>query len=481
MYARSNKLILSKAICIAVLWVATAICSLAQTFTTLLSFDDTDGEYPQQMSLIQGSDGNLYGTTFGGGAYNACVYGCGTVFKITSDGTLTTLHNFAGGSADGFYPYASLVLATDRNFYGTTYDGAAHACGMVFKIASQGELTVLFSFYCRNGGYPEAGLVQATNGDFYGTTSEGGANSCAGLGCGTVFKITSRGKFTRLHSFDGPDGNSPYAGLVQAADGNFYGTTYLGGFHRDGTVFELTPGGTLTSLHSFVGSDGSNPTAGLVQASDGNFYGTTSLGGAYGEGTVFKITPDGSLTTLYNFCAQSGCPDGGNPIAGLMQATDGNFYGTTVGGGAYAGGTIFSITSGGTLTTLHSFAYTDGSEPTGGLVQGTNGDFYGTTTRSGANCTGDGGCGTVFSLSVGLGPFVETNPTSGKVGAKVSILGTDLTAATGVTFKGTAATFKVVSKSEIMTTVPTGATTGIVQVVTPGGTLNSNVNFRVTP
>jgi uncharacterized repeat protein (TIGR03803 family) len=325
--------------------------------------------------------------------------------------------------------------------------------------------------------------VQATNGDLYGTTSSGGANDD-----GTVFKITPTGTLTRLHSFDGTDGETPVAGLVQATNGDLYGTTSSGGANDDGTVFKITPTGTLTTLHSFDGTDGETPEAGMVQATNGDLYGTTSGG----VGTVFKITPSGTFTTLYSFCSEKNCLDGRSPIsAGLVQATDGKLYGVTSQGGTndtncegVGCGTIFKITSSGTLTSLYSFcslaACADGSYPVG-LVQYTNGDFYG-TTEEGPSC--DVGCGpnydgTVFSLSVGLGPFVETLPTSGKVGAAVKILGTDLTGATSVAFNGTVATFTVVSGSEITTTVPTGATTGKVMVKTPSGTLTSNVTYRV--
>jgi len=270
------------------------------------------------------------------------------------------------------------------------------------------------------------------------------------------------------------------AGLVQAADGNLYGTTFYGGAYGIGTVFKITPGGTLTTLHSFDGTDGGNPEAGLVQASNGNLYGTTFYGGDYG--TVFEITPGGALTTLHSF---AGYPtEGSNPGAALVQATDGNLYGTTMDGGANNScnvdgvvgcGTIFEITPEGTLITLHNLDGTDGEFPQGGLVQHTNGTLYGTTNQGGAN-----GDGTVFSLSIGLGPFVETAPTSGPVGTSVIILGTNLTGATSADFNGTAAPFTVVSSTEITTTVPAGATTGMVQVTTPSGTLYSNLAFQVT-
>jgi uncharacterized repeat protein (TIGR03803 family) len=477
----------------------------AQTFTTLHSFDNTDGASPENGALVQATNGDLYGTTSAGGANGdpTCPSsGCGTVFKITPSGTLTTLYNFCSqsGCTDGSSPNAGLVQATNGDLYGTTSAGGAKGHGTVFKITLSGRLTTLLSFDGTDGSGPN-GLVQATNGNLYGTTYAGGASSACPGGCGTIFKITPSGTLTTLHTFDGTDGANPDADLVQATDGNFHGTTSFGGANSCvigatnygcGTVFKITPSGTLTTLHSFDGTDGEFPSAALVQATDGNFYGTTSAGGANsciiytdsGCGTVFKMTPSGTLRTLHSFDNT----DGGFPNA-LVQATDGNFYGTTLTGGAYictvfgGCGTVFKITTSGSLRTLHSFDGTDGLFPSAALVQATNGKFYGTTENGGGGnpffC--DHGCGTVFSLSVGLGPFVETQTTSGKVGSAVKILGTGLTGATSVTFNGKPAIFKVVLSCFITTTVPAGATTGQVKVTTPHGTLSSNVPFRVTP
>lgn len=441
----------------------------------------------------------------------SCVFG-GFLFLVLSlpAQTFTSLHSFDG--SDGAFPMAPLVQATNGKLYGTTSVGGDNAnsfcssggCGTILEITAGGKLTTLYNFnfgcgYSGCGGnfYPYAGLIQATDGNFYGTTSQGGDNCITGYyGCGTIFKITPSGTLTTLYNFTGDgDGGDPVASLIQATNGNFYGTTYGGG-DGYGTIFTITPSGTLTTLYSFgcsqIGGcrDGVYPAAGLIQAADGNFYGTTSGGTADGNKvgeTVFKITPSGTLTTLYSF---TGGSDGGAPMAGLIQATDGNFYGTSSEGGANGGGTVFKITPSGALTTLYSFCSqnfcTDGQDPAAALVQNTNGNFYGTTVYGGsADSCLDGNakvaCGTVFSLSVGLHPFVETQPTSGKVGAFVKILGTDLTGATSVTFNGKAAKFKVVSASLITTRVPTGATTGYVEVKTPKGTLKSNVVFRVKP
>ena len=459
--------------------VAAAIAAPAQTFTTrhsfttLHSFDSTDGAY-LYAGLIQATDGNLYGTTSdyptGGG---------GTIFKITPNGTLTTLYSFCSQSpcTDGAYPVAPLVQGTGGNFYGTTQSGGStDIFGTVFKITAAGTLTTLYSFCytgtCPTGAYPVAGLIQATDGNFYGTTPNGADGSVRG----EVFKMTPGGTLTVLYGFTGDA--SPHAGVIEATDGNFYGATTAGGASNQGYVFKITDKGVLTTLQSFDGTDGYYPNAALIQATDGNLYGTTVQGGTnpLGLGTIFKITTSGTFTTLRSFSGR----DGAYPYGGLIQASDGNFYGTTAGGGTNAQGNVFKVTADGTVATVYSFCSqpncTDGDAPRGTLVQDTNGKLYGTTVVGGTN-----GYGTVFSLDLGLGPFVETQPTFGKAGKVIKVLGTNLTGASSVTFNGTSAVFKVISPSLIGATVPTGATTGPVQVVTPSGTLTSNVNFHVEP
>ena len=466
-----------KKACAALLLSATTAIALpAQTFTTLVNFDGTNGFNPTPAPLVQGTDGNLYGTTLFGGANQA-----GTVFKLTPSGTLTTLYSFCAqpGCADGNYAYAGLLLGTDGSFYGATILGGAivsgtFGYGTIFRITPDGTLTTLHSFDYTDGAYPYAGLIQAADGAFYGTTNRGGtSDTCGSNGCGTVFRITSGGTLTTLHNFDYTEGIEPGA-LIQASDGNFYGATAMGaGVGGYGTVFKITSAGALTTLHRFAGypTDGTNPSA-LIQATNGSFYGTTSQGGASDCqcGTVFKITSTGTLTTLVSFDG----PDGSMPLAALVQAGDGDFYGTTSKGGANGYGTVFKITSEATLTTLHSFDGTDGSNPPGGLVEASNGTFYGTTFVGGTDSDG-----TVFSLP---GPTVLVLPTAGAVRQRVLILGipgTTLAGATSVTFNGTPATFTVLTPSLIRTSVPAGATTGFVFVVTPTGTLRSKVEFRV--
>jgi uncharacterized repeat protein (TIGR03803 family) len=511
---------------VAVFCVATAIASPAKTFNVVANFNGKNGDVPNG-PLVQGATGNFYGTTQNGGAHNSnqyCTgYGCGTVFEVTPTGKLTTIYNFCSqkNCADGAMPTA-LVLGANGNFYGTTASGGANnvdicqgsGCGTFFEITPAGKLTTLHSFCaqqtCADGS--AFTLVQATNGNFYGAGGGGNRNGDAGCptGCGTIVEITPEGKLTTVYSFcpgtSCTDGEFPMS-VMQASNGNFYGVTLYGGANGWGAVFKLTPAGKLTVLYSFCKAancaDGEQPSGMLTQGTNGNFYGTTRGGGAndnslcYGGpgcGTAYKLTPTGKLTTLYNFCSQTNCTDGSNPISGLIQDTDGNFYGTSsFGGTAFAMcfsigcGTAFAMTPTGKLNTLYNFCSrtncTDGANPSAALIQATNGAFYGLTGKGGADFTGciaGGGCGDVFSLSVGLGPFVETNPTSGKVGRAVTILGKNLSGATSVSLNGTAATFTIISGTEIKTTVPTGATTGSVEVTTPSKTLKSNVVFRVT-
>lgn len=474
--------------CLSLVFCAsTALNSSAQTFTTLASFDSTNGANPTE-ALIQGLDGNFYGTASNGGANKA-----GTIYRVTPAGALTTVYNFCSlaNCADGKAPLETLLLASDGNFYGTTVQGGANSYGTIFRVDSAGALTTLYSFCrktsCLDGYFPEAGLIQAANGNFYGTTSGGGTK-----GFGTVFEMTPKGKLTTLYSFcNGTNqsncGNFPQQNLIQASNGNFYGMTPLGGSNGWGTVFEVAPGGKETDLYHF---EAGNPRGPLVQARNGSFWGMTLLGGQGSSGVVFQIKA-GNLTNVYNFCTQPNCVDGANPSAGLIQASDANFYGSTPAGGVgetdcFGGcGTLFKITPAGTFTSLHSFCSqancADGDGPYAGLLQATNGTFYGTAQFGGTSTACSSGCGTVFSLSTGLAPFVQPLSTSGGVGSKVILLGNNLSSTTSVTFNGTAATFHVVSDTEITANVPTGATSGGIEVTTSHGTLRSKAAFQMNP
>ena len=504
---------------LALFCIATAISTVAQTFTTLVTFDGNNGFEP--ISLIQGMDGNFYGTTYGGGKYgqNHSFPGDGTAFRMTPSGTITFSYSFCAQAhcADGFLPAAGLTQAPNQILYGTSELGGAgiycnanggkSGCGAIFKITSPYHVTNLYSFCslpgCADGESPEEPLVQGFNGNFYGTTFIGGLGgvTCA-LGCGTVFEITPTGQLTTLHAFcensyPCGDGDNSQAPLVVGTNGYIYGAAN-GGTSPTGTLFEITRSGKFFKIHQFnKATDGDDPT-GLIQGTDGNLYGTAAFNGSGAFcsdtelcGTIFKVTPQGQFTTLYNFCSQANCVDGSGAYTGLIEASDGNFYGTTIRGGTNINnsvcfgpcGTIFKITPQGEFSTVYDFcALENCADGMGGgtLMQATDGKLYGTAENGGlaGGCRGQG-CGTIFSLDLGLSPFVKLNPFFGKVGYKINILGNNLTETTGVTFNGTPATFTVVSDNYLKATVPSGATSGIIQVTSPSGTVSSHVQFQV--
>jgi uncharacterized repeat protein (TIGR03803 family) len=366
----------------------------AQRIQTLYLFrGGNDGAYPFG-ALTLGNDGKFYGTSSGGGSA-----GDGTVFKVTTNGSLTTLVDFNYGA----YPTGGLTLGIDGSFYGTTEAGGSANYGTVFKVTTNGSLTTLVDF--NYGASPSGGLTLGNDGNFYGTTVMGGSTNY-----GTVFKVTTNGTLTTLVVFNFTNGASPQAGLTLGNDGNFYGTTYGGG-NGYGTVFQVTTNGTLTTLVSINSDIGAGPSAALTLGNDGNFYGTTSGGGHYG--TVFKVTTNGSLTTLYVF---RGGNDGAYPSGGLTLGNDGNFYGTTIDGGSSGYGAAFKVMTNGTLTPLVSFFTTNGAYPVAALTLGSDGNFYGTTSEAGSDY------GTVFRLL--LPPVITVQPQSetNNAGAMVTFL-----------------------------------------------------------
>ncbi|GEM_PF-1671957 len=316
--------------------------------TTLYSFSGgADGSYPDA-GLIQGNDGNFYGITSGDAAGKA-----GTVFRITPSGVLTTLYSFSGGN-DGGHPEGRLVQASDGNFYGTTADGGTFNAGTVFKMTPDGTLlTTLYSFTGGNngsadGGYPQAGVIEASDGYLYGTTLSGGTTPSSGTAnCGTVFHIGTDGMgYATLYTFTcTTDQGMPIGGLVEGSDEALYGTTSGIGIGTDGTAFKIsTDGLSFSTLYSLDGinGDGSVPRGTLILGTDGAFYGTTSIGeDALNNGTVFSVTAAKQFTALYSFSAN--VTDGTNSDAGLVQGSDGNLYGTTASGGNLGDGTAFRV------------------------------------------------------------------------------------------------------------------------------------------
>ena len=463
----------------------------AQTYTVLYNFSpgtkSGDPANPQYTGIIaQGQDGNLFSTTPAGGTL--CGF-CGVMFKMTPSGTLTHVIDFNYPNGAPYTPFSGLTLGKDGNFYGTTEAGGTFNLGTVFKSSASGNLTRLYEFGtckypCKEGAYPKAPPVQGRDGDFYGTTP----HSTDGTDNGIVYKITPTGKYTPIYAFDGISGGNPNDPLTLGTDGNFYGTTAKGGKTFQpcwgssatcGTVFRITPAGKVTFLYKFDQTHGAGPLGPLVQASDGNFYGTTSAGGnTNGDGVIFQITPQGKFKLLY---ALNGSVDGKQPSAGLTQVTDGKgntvaLYGATQAGGTKGYGTLFKVSLSGGFTRLYDLDNTTGKTPEITLVQDTTGILYGETFEGGSD-----GAGVFYSLNDKLPAFVSLVSTSGKVGAPVDILGQGLNGTTGVSFNGKAAHFKIVSDTYLTATVPGLASTGSVTVKTPSGTLTSNHVFVVTP
>ncbi|HUI06684.1 MAG TPA: choice-of-anchor tandem repeat GloVer-containing protein [Verrucomicrobiae bacterium] len=360
----------------AVLLLATAVPStqadIIKPLKIIYSFSGPDGAQPEA-GVALGTDGNFYGTTVQGGANYL-----GTIFKVSPAGVLSTLHSFARG--EGRNSIGGLTQGTNGDFYGTTYAGGSNNLGTVFQISTSGVFATLYQFGGLDGSHPGAGLCQGTDGNFYGTTIDGGtANS------GTVFQVDPAGTVTTLYNFEGStNGALPRAGLVQGSDGDFYGTTSIGGTNRFGTVFKMTSSGSLTTLHQFGNKEGHNPAGELVEASEGVFFGTTIRGRRDNHGSVFRITSDGSFTNVVAFTSVNGV----HPKSKLVQGTDGFFYGMTTGGGL-GFGTVFMVGEGGAITRLYSFnGAGNGAYPYAGLVSGNDGFLYGTTAFGGRNLHG---------------------------------------------------------------------------------------------
>ena len=357
--------------------------------------------------LIQGGDGNFYGTTTRGGNSND-----GSVFRLSPGGDFSVLYSF-GDNRFGGEPIGALTAGPGGYFYGTTQFGGYYGEGEAFVITSGGALTVLFDFGGDYGSQPVTSLTLGTDGNFYGTTEYGGYYNN-----GTVFQMTPDGTVNVLYDFGGDDGSGPEAALVLGTDGFFYGTTADGGLYGNGTVFQISTAGALTVLHDFRGDEGATPIGALVQLPDGTFYGTASVGGADDYGTVFQITTAGTFTKLHDFDGA----DGSDPQAALVQAGDGNFYGTTYYGGLNDEGTVYEISPAtGAFASLLSFSRAAGQYPGGPLLLASDGALYGTTFAGGPSDDG-----VVFRDSIVPAPVAVTLAVQGSdtaaAGGKVKVV-----------------------------------------------------------
>ncbi len=488
--------------------VALQTASRADTFDLFYTFTGgNDGGQPSSR-LMQARDGNFYGTTGFGGANNT-----GTIYKISPAGALTTLFTFSarskqGSNPDGANPFWGLIQARDGNLYGCTESGGANNTGTLFRITTSGTLTTLHTFAAfdaqfdnADGAYPFAALTQAKDGNLYGSCEQGGLN-----GAGALFKITLQGRFAAIYQFaavDGSEANAegayPEGALIQATDGNLYGTCYAGGTNGNGAIFmlRLLPSISYVLLHAFsagpvTNADGAYPWAGLIQATDGNFYGTTFQCGAHGYGTVFQITPGGGLTTLHSFDGT----DGAAPTSGLVQAADGNLYGTTrygpVPGSIYGTGALYALTLSGIFTSLHTFgplegnppnSNADGAYPRGELIQAADGGLYGTTLQGGAD-----GQGTLFRLAIPP-HLVSLSPDhlpAGTAESRLTLTGTGFEAGATLNWNVTSLPTTFVSPTRLTALIPAADLkqpgTVAVSVTNPqgGGTSNA-LTFTIVP
>jgi uncharacterized repeat protein (TIGR03803 family) len=365
-----------------------AALAQAQTFTTLYNFTGgSDGAWPYA-GVIQDPSGNLYGTTFGRNGS-----GDGVVYELKTTGAEIVLYSFTGGS-DGSEPYTPVVRDRAGNIYGTTFEGGAGR-GTVFKIDTTGDETVLYSFAggTSDGCHPDQGLLVGKSGTLFGTT-----NGCGSSGYGTIFKIDSAGKETILHSFVGSPSDGAYPGrghLAMDELGNLYGVTAMGGADNNGALYQLNGDGTLTLLHSFSGSGGCEPQGSVARDKAGNLYGTTYSCGSNNYGTLWKVSKKGKETILHNF---AGSPsDGCLPDAGVARDSKGNLYGVTSGCGAFGGnyGALYEFSASSKLP-LHSFgsSASSGAVPVGELLRTSKGALFGTTVYGGTY-----GYGTVWSYA----------------------------------------------------------------------------------
>lgn len=424
----------------------------AQTYSDLHDYAVYVGTLANPWLMAEGRDNNLYGTTAVGGTHQK-----GTIFKVGPSGGYTVLYNFDG--PHGSQPLSGLTLGLDGNLYGMAEREGAHGYGNIFKITPAGAFSVVYDFKGGpDGGLPTSPLIVGADGNFYGTSYPGAA-----------FRMTPAGVVTVISKIP----TSSYAPLLQAKDGTFYGVTEFGGKYSAGSVFHIV-GGNYTILHSFDGPSGSYPTGGLVEGSDGNFYGTTTAGGSTNAGVVYRINTSGGYRVMFDW-DNVHTLNGYQSYSGMIAGADGNLYGTTVWGGQYGYGVLFSMTTDGDYSVLYDFNTPTGQGAYATPMQHTNGKIYGITSRGGAAYYG-----VVYSFTNSFAPFIQLTTNSGLVGNQVGILGKGFAQASSVEFNGTPASFHVLSNTFMTATIPSGET-GFVRVNMAFGDQTSSRVFRVTP
>ncbi len=346
-----------------------------QGLTTIASFNGTNG-FQIYGGVTVDADGDLFGTSEYGGANNK-----GTVWEIAKgSSTITTLASFGG--SNGAYPFVGVTIDANGDLFGTTYGGGAANKGTVWEITKgSGTITTLASFDVTNGANPVSGVSLDGNGNLYGVASGGGAN-----GLGTAWEIAKgSGTITTLASFNGTNGSGPLSVSLDA-NGNLYGVTGDGGASSLGTAWEIAKGsGTITTLASFNSANGNGPGSSIALDAQGDLFGTAVNGGANSRGTVWEIVQgSNSITTLASFNGT----DGAAPF-GVSLGANGNLFGTTADGGAYGDGTVWELAQGSSaIATLGTFNGANGLQPLAGVALGANGDLFGTTAYGGTYNSG---------------------------------------------------------------------------------------------
>jgi len=439
--------------------IALATVPASARYTELYNFNwHAEGANPMFPALMaQGQDGNLYGTL------QSTLSGTGSVFGWSvPTSTIAKIYGFSG--PDGHTPQSGLTLGLDGSFYGTTVTGGLNGKGSVFKITSGGVFAQLYSFTDgTDSAYPWAPPVQGPDGSIYGVTFNG-------TNPGRAYKVTSAGVFTVIATLP----SKTQAPLIFGNDGNLYGTTQYGGTYNRGTVFKMTTKGVLTIIHSFTAE---LPTGPVMQAADGKLYGTTPFGGTNGQGIIYSMSlSGGSFTVLHNFLLSEAT----NSVSGLVQGRNKFLYGVAQAGGGAGQGSLFKVNTTGTVfSVLNSFQTAIGDTPMSTPVLHTNGIIYGTTNHGGPTNVA---YGTLYSYNAGLKPFASLVIIwSGKVGTGVGIIGQGFNSAKGVKFGTGPATYKVLSDTYMIAAPTAGATTGPVTVLEPTGNLVTPQTFKVLP